>query len=114
MKRIVVATMCGLALWCVAHRPSEAQIGVTEVQGGGYQVSETTLVVDVRPLEAEVLVDGRTMGSAGALVAQAISVTPGTHTIEIRAPGHRRYVNQFTTDSRSSINRFRIVLVPER
>jgi CRISPR/Cas system-associated exonuclease Cas4 (RecB family) len=114
MKRTAVATMLGLALWCVAHRPSEAQMAMTGVHGGGYDVFETTLVLDVLPLAAEILVDGHVLGSSAALVARAISVAPGTHTIEIRAPGYRRYVNRFSTDSRSSVNRFRVVLVPER
>ena len=88
--------------------------GTGEMRRWGYQVFETTLVVDARPLVAEVLLDGRLLGSAQMLVAQAISVTPGFHSIEVRAPGYRGYLATFTADTHSSVNRFWIVLPPVR
>jgi hypothetical protein len=60
---------------------------------------ETTLIIDARPLQAQVRVDGRPIGSAGELVTMAVSVLPGPHTIEISAPGFHRYVGQFIADA---------------
>jgi len=73
---------------------------------------ETTLIVDVRPLEAQVRVDGRPLGSARELVAIAISVLPGPHTIEISAPGFHRYVGQFIADAGGAANQFTVTLPP--
>lgn len=79
----------------------------------GYQVYETSLVVDAKPLSAEVLIDGRSLGPAEGLIARVLSVTPGMHIIEVRAPGYSGYVGTFTADSRSTVNRFWIVLPPD-
>ena len=47
----------------------------------------STLTIDVVPLYAEVRLDGVPIGTAHDLVSQAVPVTPGTHIVEIGAPG---------------------------
>lgn len=73
---------------------------------------ETTLIIDARPLQAQVRVDGRPIGSAGELVAMAISMLLGPHRVEISAPGFHRYVGQFTADTGSAVNQFVVTLAP--
>lgn len=92
----------------------QIQIGAAVDAPRGRQVFETTLVVDVRPLAAEILLDGKVLGSGATLLTQAISVAPGRHTVEARAPGYHDYLGRFTADTQSTVNRFWIVLVPDR
>ena len=75
---------------------------------------ETALVIDARPLDAQVLLDGRPIGSARELVALAIAVLPGWHTVEIGAAGFHPYVGRFAADPHGSVNPFVVTLVPVR
>jgi CRISPR/Cas system-associated exonuclease Cas4 (RecB family) len=75
---------------------------------------EAALVLEVLPLDAEVLLDGRPIGSARELVAQAVSVTPGWHTVAVGAPGYYAYIGRFVADQHSSANLFVVTLVPVR
>ncbi len=70
------------------------------------------LIVDVTPLDAQVFLDGRWLGSAGQLVARAFPLSPGSHGVEIVAPGFRPYVTVFTVDP-SFPRRLRVALQPE-
>ena len=47
----------------------------------------STLTIDVVPLYAEVRLDGVSLGTAHELISQAVPVTPGSHVVEIGAPG---------------------------
>ena len=47
----------------------------------------STLTIDVVPLNAEVRLDGVSIGTAQQLISQAVAVTPGKHVVEIGAPG---------------------------
>jgi len=60
--------------------------------------SQSFLIVDAVPLDAEVFLDGRLLGSARELVARALPVAPGRHTIEIVSPRFRSYIARFATD----------------
>ncbi len=71
------------------------------------------LAVDASPLQAQVALDGRPLGSARELMAQALPMAPGEHTIEISAPGFRRYVQQFSADTSGSVSQFKVDLPPE-
>jgi CRISPR/Cas system-associated exonuclease Cas4 (RecB family) len=48
----------------------------------------STLTIDVVPLWAEVRLDGVPLGNAHDLISQAVAVTPGSHVVEIGAPGY--------------------------
>ena len=108
MKRNRWALVLGLAVLCALPDMGGAQ-SLGGVSQGRY---ETTLIVDARPLQAQVMVDGRPIGSARELVAIAISVLPGPHTIEISAPGFHRYVGQFIADAGGAANQFTVTLPP--
>jgi hypothetical protein len=73
----------------------------------------STLTIDVVPLYAEVRLDGVPLGKAHDLVAQAVAVTPGTHTVEIGAPG---YLNATVTVSATVdwATRVWLQLIPDR
>ena len=70
----------------------------------------TYLIVDASPLEVQVFLDGRLLGTGRDLVARAFPLAPGRHAIEIVAPGFRPYVAQFTTSPDSFHVRFRVAL----
>jgi PEGA domain-containing protein len=114
MTKLFASAFVGVALLGLTWSTSFGQGLPSTSQRWGYQVFETTLLVDALPLAAEVLLDGRLLGSAGALVAQAISVQPGPHVIEVRAPGYLPYAGTFTADAHSSASRFRVILSPAR
>lgn len=99
--------LAGLTLLCAPAAPASAQtIFVSQHR------LETTLILQVLPLEAEIVVDGRRLGTAEELTAQAISVAPGAHTIEISAPGFRVYTDRFVADLGSSVSQFHVTLAP--
>src|ERR1044071_6165887 len=102
MTKLFTGTLIGVALLVAMAGSGAAQSLLTGAQRWGYQVFETTLVVDARPLAAEILLNGRPLGPAQSLIAQAISVGPGTHTLEVRAPGYYPYFSTFTPDTHSS------------
>jgi len=73
----------------------------------------TYLIVDAHPLEAQVFLDSRLLGTASDLVARAVPLPPGKHAIEIVAPGFRPWTAQFAVAPGSFPARFRVALSPE-
>lgn len=73
----------------------------------------TYLIVDAHPLEAQVFLDSRLLGTASDLVARAFPLPPGKHAIEIVAPGFRPWTAQFAVAPGSFPARFRVALSPE-
>ncbi|MFQ5897011.1 MAG: PEGA domain-containing protein [Candidatus Methylomirabilia bacterium] len=70
------------------------------------------VIIDATPLEAQIFVDGRLLGSTQEVVARAFPLLPGKHTVKIIAPGFRPYDAEFTIDSEVS-TRLRVALQPE-
>src|SRR5262249_49428693 len=75
---------------------------------------QAALTLEVQPLDAQVLLDGRPIGTGRELVAVAVPVGPGWHTVEVGAPGHYSYTGRFVADQHSSANLFVVTLVPIR
>ncbi len=73
----------------------------------------TYLIIDAHPLDAQVFLDGRLLGTARDLVARAFPLAPGRHAIEIVAPGFRPYIAQFGVPPGGFPARFRVALSPE-
>ena len=118
MKPTMLALMLGLTTAIAVPGVASAQWSSKALQEAkdisiAQHRFETTLIVDALPLEAKVLVDGRDIGTASDLTGKAVSVPPGSHTVEISAPGFRPYVGGFFADTLSSVNQFRVVLAPE-
>ena len=95
--------------------PEQVTPGPAAVSGNGGRLEadqESFLIVDATPSEAEVVLDGQALGSAGELLARAVAVARGHHTVEIAAKGFRPSVARFVADP-SFPARVRIALAPE-
>lgn len=80
--------------------------GLTRFDGPGF------LVVDALPLEAQVFLDARPLGSAAQLVARAFPVAAGRHAVAIVAPDFKPYIAMFLAGPGFPI-RLRVALSPE-
>jgi hypothetical protein len=85
--------------------------GVSDEPFGWYE-DPATLIVDVTPHTAQVFLDGRPLGTAGELVAQALPVALGSHVVQVQAPGFRTRSWQFYADG-TFPTRIRTSLSPE-
>ena len=56
------------------------------------------LVIDATPTSAQVFIDGRPVGQAGDFAGQVVYLTNGMHTVEVVAPGFRRFSHRFYMD----------------
>ena len=74
--------------------------------------SESFLILDATPVDAQVFLDGRLLGSAGKLVARALPLSPGRHAVTITAQGFRSYVARFVADQDFPV-RIHVALAPE-
>jgi hypothetical protein len=120
MTRNGFALALGLLFLCALPSVVNAQMFAVDVSaaaaGSAYQESryQAALTLEVLPLEAEVLLDGHPIGTGRQLVAQAVPVTPGWHTVTVGAPGHYPYTGHFVADQHSSANLFVVTLSPVR
>jgi len=80
--------------------------------GEPYYEDPATLIVDVAPHGAWVFLDGRPLGTAGELVAQAVPVALGAHVLQVQAPGFRTRAWQFYADGTFPV-RVRAILAAE-
>ena len=100
-----------------AQMPQMRAVSISPEQAGAAYIAsryEATLILDVLPLDAQVLLDGHPIGTARQLVAIAVPVTPGWHTVEIGAAGFYPYAGTFVADQHSSANAFVVTLAPVR
>ena len=79
---------------------------------GAWYEDPATLIVDVAPHGAQVFLDGRPLGTAGELVAQAVPVALGPHVLQVQAPGYRTRSWQFYADGTFPV-RVRAILAAE-
>jgi PEGA domain len=70
---------------------------------------QSFLIVDAAPVEAQIFLDGRLLGSAADLLARALPLAPGGHTAQVIAPGYTPYVARFAADPGFS-TRLRVTL----
>ena len=71
------------------------------------------LVVEAVPLDAEVTLDGRAVGTARERASYALDLAPGRHTIRITAVGHKPLTARFVADPGGFMTKIRAVLIPE-
>jgi hypothetical protein len=123
MKRNGFGLALGLAFLCslpVAVSAQTPAVTVSSVSGEAateaYRSSrfQAALTLEVLPLEAQVLLDGSPIGTARELVAIAVPVGPGWHTVQVVATGYHPYTGQFVSDQHSDANLFVVTLVPIR
>lgn len=70
------------------------------------------LIVEARPADAQVFLDGELLGTAAQLVAHGLPISAGKHVVQIVAPGFKRHSTQFVTDPSFPV-RIRVALTPE-
>jgi hypothetical protein len=121
MTRHGFALALGFLLLCALPGTGSAQLMPAmdidpAAAAAAYQSSryEAALTVEILPLEAQVLLDGKPIGTGRDLVAIAVPVTPGWHTVEVGAPGYLPYTGRFVADQHSSANLFVVTLAPVR
>src|SRR5438094_475333 len=124
MKRNGFGLALGLAFLCglpgAVSAQSTAGMGPAGISGEAaseaYRSSryEAALVLEVLPLDAQVLLDGYPIGTARELVAIAVPVGPGWHTVQVQALGYHPHIGRFVADQHSSANLFVVTLVPVR
>ena len=78
----------------------------------GWYEDPATLIVDVTPHTAQVFLDGRPLGTAGELVAQALPVAIGPHVVQVQASGFRTRSWEFYADGTFPV-RVRAILALE-
>jgi hypothetical protein len=71
------------------------------------------LVVEAVPLDAEIMLDGKAVGTARERASYALDLAPGRHTIRITAPGHKPLTGRFVADPGGFMTKIRAVLVRE-
>jgi hypothetical protein len=71
------------------------------------------LVIEAVPLDAEVTLDSKPVGTARERASYALDLAPGQHTIRITAPGHKPLTGRFVADPAGFMTKIRAVLVPE-
>jgi hypothetical protein len=80
---------------------------------GTEQGTAGSLIVEARPLQAEVLLDGVPVGTAHDLTARPLYVQPGAHVLQFSAPGFIPKALQVSVRSAWG-TRVWIDLVPDR
>jgi hypothetical protein len=98
------------------RRPGEVSVvrgvgGIRRFASRGFE-GPSFLLVDAMPLHAQVVLDGRPLGSAAELIARAFRLTPGRHIVQVVAPGFKAHITQFVADP-TFPTRLRIVLSQE-
>jgi PEGA domain-containing protein len=71
------------------------------------------LVVEAVPLDAEIMLDGKAVGTARERASYALDLAPGRHTIRLTAPGHKPLTGRFVADPGGYMTKIRAVLAPE-
>jgi PEGA domain len=56
------------------------------------------VLMDVYPLDAQVVLNGRNLGIGRDILAHGITIAPGRYTVEVSAPGYAPYVARFSTN----------------
>lgn len=74
--------------------------------------SPGVVIIEATPPEAQVWLDGLSLGSAGQRVARAFSLSPGLHTVQVAASGLRPFSARFIV-ARGFPTRIRVALTPE-
>jgi hypothetical protein len=81
-------------------------------RGSGWREDPATLIIDATPPDALVYLDGRSLATAGDLVARALSISLGPHAVHVHARGFRPRAFHFVADGTFPI-RIRTALSPD-
>jgi hypothetical protein len=101
---IVVTVLMVVSVGCTTAGVTPGYTGVEKWPG--------FLIVDARPLDAQIFLDGKPLGTARELMALGLPVTPGTHALQIVRPGFRPFATHFSANPRAYPAIIRVTLVP--
>jgi hypothetical protein len=110
-RRSVLAAV--LALGILAAAPGPVTAHWWGLNGEAWYASnpiEPFLIVDARPLDANVYLDGRLLGTARDLIALPLRITHGRHAISVTAPGFAAYTAHFLADPHGYSTRVGVTL----
>lgn len=107
----LVAVGAGAGAAVVAGLSVTMGAGMFPRTGGPPQPS--LLVVEATPLDADIRLDGKAVGTARERASYALDLAPGRHTITITAPGYKPLTGRFVADPDGFTTKIRATLVPE-
>jgi hypothetical protein len=109
MKRaaLIIGTIA-LAL-VVSSEPLTAYVGLGR---SGIMPGAAFLIVDARPLDAQVFLDGKPLGTARDVMARALPVQTGEHVLQIVHPGFRPFWARFSSAPGAYPAIIRTTLIP--
>jgi PEGA domain len=101
---IVAAVLMVGAVGCTTVEVIPGRTGIEKWPG--------FLIVDARPLDAQIFLDGKPLGTARELMALGLPVEPGTHALQIVHPGFKPFATHFSANPRAYPAIIRVTLVP--
>jgi hypothetical protein len=69
-------------------------------------------LVEAFPVDAQITLDGRAVGTARERSSYPLNLPPGIHTITIEAPGHQPITRRFRIDGSGFMAKLRVALAP--
>jgi hypothetical protein len=109
MKRAAMITAAVALALVVSSEPvmAEGAPGWPSVARGA-----AFFIVDARPLDAQVFLDGKPLGTARDVMARALPVQAGKHVLQIVHPGFRPFWARFSATQRAYPAIIRATLIP--
>jgi hypothetical protein len=112
--------LAGGGLVAVGSGAGAAAVGALSVTmgagmfaGSGRPPQPSLLVVEATPLDAEITLDGKPVGTARERASYALDLAPGRHTITITSPGYKPLTGPFVADPDGFTTKIRATLAPE-
>jgi hypothetical protein len=109
MKRAVIITATILLALVVS---SESLVAEPASMRTGIAPGTGFFIVDARPLDAHVFLDGEPIGTARELMARALPALTGKHVIQVVHPGFRPFAARFSTAPGAYPAIIRTTLIP--
>jgi hypothetical protein len=96
------AAVAGLALTLSHSEP-----------GRPWSPESSLFLVEAAPIDAQITLNGRAVGTGRERGSYPLRLPPGIHTITIEAPGHQPLTRRFVIDGSGFMAKLRAELAPE-
>jgi hypothetical protein len=80
--------------------------------GRAWSPEPSFFLVDASPIDAQITLNGRSVGTARERGSFPLNLAPGIYTVTIEAPGHRSITRRFRIDGSGDIAKLRVALAP--